>query len=79
LRAVIGVEDQFRPYASARLQILADSQSLGTWDIRGDAPAQRISLNLPQNCKLITIIAEPLPQSDVSTVLTITDAKFTEF
>jgi hypothetical protein len=79
LRAVIGVEDQFRPYASARLQILADSQSLGTWDIRGDAPAQRISLNLPQNCKLITIITEPLPQSDVSTVLTITDAKFAEF
>ena len=78
LRAVIGIEDQFRPHASARLQILADSQVLGTWELRGDATSQRIDLNLPQNSRLITIIAEPLPQSVGSTVLTIADAKLIE-
>ena len=78
LRAVIGIEDQFCPHASARLQILADSQILGTWDLRGDAAAQRIDLNLPQNCRLITIITEPLPHSNVSTVLTIADPKLFE-
>ena len=78
LRGVIGIEDQFRPHASARLQILADSQNLGTWELRGDRGAQRINLNLPQNCRLITIIAEPLPQSGTSTVLTIGDPMLSE-
>jgi len=78
LRAVIGIEDQFRPHASARLQILADTQILGTWELRGDAASQRINLNLPQNSRLITIIAEPLPQSGGSTVLTIADAMLAE-
>ena len=78
LRAVIGIEDQFRPHASARLQILADSQILGTWELRGDTASQQIDLNLPQNCRLITIIAEPLPQSSGSTILTIADAKLSE-
>ena len=75
LRAVIGIEDQFRPHASARLQILADSQHLGTWELRGDRAAQRINLHLPQNCRLLTIITEPLPQSGTPTVLTIGDPK----
>lgn len=78
LRGIIGIEDQFRPHASASLQILADSQVLGTWELRGDAASLPIHLNLPQNCRLITIIAEPLPQSGGSTVLTIADAKFSE-
>ena len=78
LRGVIGIEDQFRPHASARLQILADSQVLGTWDLRGDTASQRITLNLPQNCRLITIVAEPLLQSDGSTVLTLADPKVSE-
>ena len=78
LRAVIGIEDQFRPHASARLQILADSQILGTWELRGDAAFQRINLNLPQHCRLITIITEPLPQLGGATVLTIADAKLVE-
>ena len=78
LRGVIGIEDQFRPHASARLQILVDSQILGTWELRGDTASQRIDLNLPQNCRLITIIVEPLQQSSGSTVLTIADAKLSE-
>jgi hypothetical protein len=78
LKAVIGIEDQFRPYASATLQILADSQVLGTWELRGDTVAQRIHCNLPQNCRLLTIIAEPLPQSGVPAVLTIADPKLFE-
>ena len=78
LKAVVGIEDQFRPYASASLQILADSQVLGTWDLRGDSASQRLNLNLPQNCRLITIISEPLPHSDVSTILTIADPKLFE-
>ena len=78
LRGVIGIEDQFRPFASARLQILADSQILGTWDLRGDGASQRINLNLPQNCRLITIVAEPLFPSGSSTVLTIADVKLSE-
>ena len=78
LRAMIGIEDQFRPHASARLQILADSQVLGFWDIRGDTASQRIDLALPQNCRLITVITEPLPQSGTSTVLTIGDPKLSE-
>jgi hypothetical protein len=78
LKAVIGVEDQFRPQALASLQILADSQILGTWELRGDAASQPISLNLPQNCRLITIIAEPVPQSNIPAVLTIADPKLFE-
>jgi len=78
LKAVIGIEDQFRPYSSASLQILADSQVLGTWELRGDSASQRIHLNLPSNCRLITIISEPLPQSNVPTVLTIAAPKLFE-
>lgn len=78
LKAVIGIEDQFRPYASADLQILADSQLLGTWRLRGDTASQRIQVNLPQNCQSIIIIAEPSPQSEVPTVLTIADPKVFE-
>ena len=78
LKAVIGIEDQYRPYASATLQILADSQVLGTWELRGDTASQRIHLNLPQHCRLITIIAEPTPQSSVPAVLTIADPKLFE-
>ena len=78
LRGVIGIEDQFRPHASARLQILADSQVLGTWDLRGDRASQRIDLQLPHNCRLISITVEPLPQSGGSTVLTIADPKLSE-
>ena len=78
LKGVIGIEDQFRPYASATLQVLADSQVLGTWELRGDASAQRIHLNLPQNCRLLTIIAEPLAQSGVPAVLTIADPNVLE-
>jgi hypothetical protein len=76
-KAVIGVEDQFRPNASANLQIVADSQVLGTWELRGDAPSQRIHLNLPQNCRLITITAEP-SSPNVPVVLTIADPKVFE-
>jgi hypothetical protein len=78
LKMVIGIEDQFRPHASASLQIAADSQVLGTWELRGDAPSQAIPLNLPQNCRLLTILAEPLPQSGVPTVLTIVEPKLLE-
>ena len=78
LKAVIGIEDQFRPHAAASLQILVDSQVLGTWELRGDSASQRINVNLPQNCRLITIIAEPLPQSVVPAVLTIADPKLFE-
>ena len=78
LKAVIGIEDQFRPYASADLHILGDSQVLGAWTLRGDSASQRIHVNLPQNCRTITIIAEPTPQSDVPTVLTIADPKVFE-
>jgi hypothetical protein len=78
LKAVIGIEDQFCPFASATLQILADSQVLGTWELRGDTAPRRIHLNLPQNCRLITIIAEPSPQSNVPAVLTIADPKLFE-
>ena len=78
LKAVIGIEDQFRPHASAHLQILADSQVLGTWEVRGDGASQPIVLNLPQNCRLITIISEPLSLSGTSTVLTIADPKLSE-
>ena len=78
LKAVIGIEDQFRPHASASLQILADSQVLGTWELRGDAASQRIHVNLPQNCRLMTIIVEPLLQPGTSTILTIADPKLSE-
>jgi len=78
LKAVIGIEDQFRPYAWANFQILADSQVLGSWELRGDVASRRIHLNLPQNCRLVTIIAEPVPQSNVSTVLTIAEPKLFE-
>ena len=78
LKAVIGIEDQFRPHASSILQILADSQVLGTWELRGDVAAQQIHLNLPLNCRQITIIAEPVPQSEVPTVLTIAEPKLFE-
>ena len=78
LKGVIGIEDQFRPYASATLQILADSQVLGTWELRGDTAAQRIHVNLPQNCRLLTIISKPLPQSEVPAVLTIADPSVLE-
>ena len=78
LQAVIGIEDQFRPQASASLQILANSQVLGTWELRGDTASQRIHLNLPQNCRLITLIAEPIPHSTVPAVLSIADPKLFE-
>jgi hypothetical protein len=78
LKGVIGIEDQFRPHASATLQILANSQVLGTWELRGDGASQRIHLNLPKNCRLITIIAEPSPQSQVPAVLSIADPKLLE-
>ena len=83
ITAVIGIEDQFRPHASSTLQILADSPEqgtrlLGTWELRGDIPAQQIHLNLPPHCRAITIIAEPLPQSGVPTVLTIAEPKLFE-
>ena len=78
LRAVVGIEDQFRPHAAARLQIFADSQILGTWELRGDAASQRIEVNLPQNTRLLTITTEPLPLSGASSVLTIADARLTE-
>jgi hypothetical protein len=78
LKAVVGIEDQFRPYTSANLQILADSQVLGTWELRGDSASQRIQLSLPQNCRLITIVAEPVPQSNVPAILTIAEPKLFE-
>ena len=78
LKAVIGVEDQFRPHAWANLQILADSQILGTWELCGDAASQSIHLNLPQNCRLITIITDSIPQSNVPAVLTIAAPKLIE-
>jgi len=78
LTAVVGVEDQFRPHASSTLQILADSQVLGVWELRGDVTAQQIQLNLPQNCRRITFIAEPIPHSDMPTVLTIAEPKLFE-
>jgi hypothetical protein len=78
LKGIIGIEDQFRPHASATLQILANSQVLGTWELRGDGASQRIHLNLPQNCRLITIIAEPSPQTHVPAVLSIADPKLLE-
>lgn len=78
LQAVIGMEDQFRPHASVSLQILANSQVLGTWELRGDTNSQQIHLNLPQNCRLITIVAEPTPHSTVPAVLSITDPKLFE-
>jgi hypothetical protein len=78
LKAVIGIEDQFRPYSSANLQILADSQVLGSWTLRGDESSQRIHLNLPQNCRLLTIITEPVPQSNLPTILTIAEPKLFE-
>ena len=78
LKAVIGIEDQFRPQACASLQILANSQVLGTWELRGDTASQRIHLNLPQNCRLITLIAEPIPHSTVPAVLSIADPKLFE-
>ena len=78
LKVVIGIEDQFRPYVSANLQILADSQVLGSWELRGDEASQQIHLNLPQNCRLLTIIVEPAPQSNVPTILTIAEPKLFE-
>ena len=78
LKAVIGIEDQFRPHALSSLRIMADSQLLGSWTLRGDAAAQAIHLNLPQNCRVLTIIAEPAPQSDIPAVLTIADPKLFE-
>ena len=78
LKAVIGIEDQFRPNASAMIQILADSRVLGTWELRGDTTSQQIHINLPQNCRLITIRTEPLPQSNIPAVLSIADAKLFE-
>jgi hypothetical protein len=78
LRAVIGVEDQYRPNAAVNLQIMADAQVLGTWELRGDTASQRILLTLPKNCRVIKIVAEPLPQSNTPAVLTIADAKLFE-
>ena len=78
LSAVIGIEDQFRPHASATLQILADSQVLGVWELRGDAAARRIHVNLPQNSQRITIITEPSLQSGIPTVVTIAEPKLFE-
>ena len=75
LSAVIGIEDQFRPFTAATLQIVADSQILGTWELRGDGASQRIHLNLPQHCRLISIVTEPLPQLSVPAVLTIAEPK----
>ena len=77
-RGVVGIEDQYRPHAAARLQIFADSQILGTWEVRGDTASQRIDVNLPQNTRLLTMTTEPLPQSGASTILTIVDAKLAE-
>ena len=76
LKAVIGIEDQFRPNASATLRILANSQMLGTWELRGDSASERIQVNLPQNCRTITLIVEP--QSGLPAVLTIADPKLLE-
>jgi hypothetical protein len=78
LKAVIGIEDQFCPHTSATLQILANSQMLGTWELRGDSASERIQMNLPQNCRMITIIVEPPPQSNLPAVLTIADPKLFE-
>ena len=78
LQAVIGIEDQFRPYASANLQILANSQVLGSWGLRGDGTSQQIHLNLPQNCQLLTIIVEPVPLSNTPSILTIAEPKLFE-
>jgi hypothetical protein len=78
LRAVIGIEDQYRPYASGTLKVLADSQILGTWELRGDTASTRIDVNLPQSCRLLTIITESTQQSNIPTVLTIADLKLFE-
>jgi len=76
LKAVIGIEDQFRPHVSATLQIRANSQLLGTWELRGDSASQRIQVNLPQNCRTMTLIVEPT--SSLPAVLTIADPKLVE-
>jgi hypothetical protein len=78
LKMVIGVEDQYRPNALSSLRILADTQVLGAWELRGDSAAQVIRLHLPPNCRVLTIIAEPLPQSNVPVVLTIADPTLVE-
>ena|GEM_PF-3025156 len=78
LRAIIGIEDQYRPHASATLQILADSQELGRWELRGDAPSQRVVLDLPPQSRVITIMVTPLHQAGTPTIMTIVDANVLE-
>ena len=78
LRAVVGIEDQYRPWASSVFKILADSQVLGTWELRGDSASQRIEVHLPQNSRVITLVAEPLFQTGTPTILTIADPKVVE-
>jgi len=78
LKAVVGIEDQFRPHVSATFQIVANSQVLGTWELRGDSPSERIQVNLPQNCRTITFIVEPTPHTGLPAVLTIADPKLVE-
>ena len=78
LSAIIGIEDQFRPNAASVFRLLADSQVLGEWVLRGDAAAQSIQLSLPLDCRVITIFSEPVVSLGMPTVLTIAEPKLFE-
>ncbi|MDR0521572.1 MAG: hypothetical protein LBH00_06935 [Planctomycetaceae bacterium] len=78
LKGVIGVEDQFRPFTAADVQISADGQILGTWQIRGDKPLERFQLNLPPNCRSLFITAAPPAGSELPAVVTFGNLKLYE-
>ena len=77
-KALVGIEDQYRPYAGGTLQIYADSQLLGFWEVRGDSAAQQIQLSIPQHCRTLMFRSKPITLSGVAAVLTIAEPRLLE-
>lgn len=72
-RSVFGVEDRYRPFAAAELQITADSQILGTWTLRGDKKSVRVKLHLPKEAKVLRMRVSGLKDFDVPAIIVVTE------
>ena len=77
-KALVGIEDQYRPYVGGTLQIYADSQLLGFWEVRGDSAAQRIQLTIPPHCRTLVFRSVPASLPGTAAVLTIAEPKLFE-
>ncbi|MDR3183141.1 MAG: NPCBM/NEW2 domain-containing protein [Planctomycetaceae bacterium] len=74
-RSLIGIDDRYRPYSAAELQITADTQILGTWTLRGDRESFQVKFDLPKDAKVLRLKVSALANFDIPSVITITEPK----